>query len=178
MKPSMLVVRAFDGSQSIVVGEVDLPIKVGPYTFFTTFFVMDIFLTYGFLMGRPWIHSAGAVTSTLHQKLKFIINGKMIMIDGEEDVLVSQLSSFRYIEVGGEIHETPFQAFEIATVLMAPLHDKGSKKSELSMSSLKDTKAMIEAGHPEGWGRVLEMPINIDKSGLGYQPRQITQGTN
>lgn len=60
----------------------------------------------------------------------------MIKIDGEKDVLVSQLSSFRYIEVGGEIHETPFQAFEIVNVIMASFHNGGSKKSELPMSSL------------------------------------------
>lgn len=99
------MVRDFDGSRRTMVGEVDLPIKVGPYSFFTNFFVMDIFPTYSCLLDRPWIHLAG---------LKFIINGKMITIDREEDVLVSQLSSFMYIEVGGDIHETPFQAFEIA----------------------------------------------------------------
>lgn len=43
MKPNMLIVRAFDECRRTVVGEVDLPIKVRPYTFFTTFFVMDIF---------------------------------------------------------------------------------------------------------------------------------------
>ncbi|XP_050895276.1 uncharacterized protein LOC127101883 [Lathyrus oleraceus] len=150
MKLSTLVVRAFDSSRRTVMGEVDLPIKVGPYTFFTTFFVMDIFLAYSCLLGHPWIHSAGEITSTLHQKLKFIVNGKMITIDGEEDVLVIQLSSFRYIEVGGEIHETLFQAFEITNVLMAPLHDKGSKKFELPMSSLKAVKIVIEDGHPKG----------------------------
>lgn len=83
MKPSTLVVRSFDGSRRTLGGEVDLPIKVRPYTLFTTFFVMDIFLAYSCLLGRPWIHSAGTVTSTLHQKLKFIVNGKMITIDGE-----------------------------------------------------------------------------------------------
>lgn len=31
MKPSKLVVRAFDGSRRTVVGEVDLPIKIAPY---------------------------------------------------------------------------------------------------------------------------------------------------
>lgn len=175
MKSSTLVVRALDEFRRIVVGEVDLPIKVGPYTFFTTFFVMDILPAYNCLLGRPWIHSAGEVTSTLHQKLKFIINGKMITIDGKEDVLVSKLSSFRYIEVGGEIHETPFQAFEIANMLMAQLHNGGSKKYELTMSSLRDIKTVIEVGHPRGWGRVLDLPVNKDKSGMGYRPRQMVQ---
>lgn len=83
MKPSTLVVRAFGGSRRLVIGEVDLPIKIGPYTLFITFYVMDIYPTYSCLLGRPSIHSVGAVTSTLHQKLKFIVNGKMIVIDGE-----------------------------------------------------------------------------------------------
>lgn len=126
------------------MGEVDLPIKVGPFTFFTTFFVMDIYLAYNCLLGHPWIHSTRAVTSTLHQKLKFIVNGKLITIDGEEDILVSQLSLFGYIEVGGEIHETPLQAFEIANVTFAPFCNEESKKFEFPMSSLKYAKTVVE----------------------------------
>ncbi|XP_050908890.1 uncharacterized protein LOC127122628 [Lathyrus oleraceus] len=175
MKPSALIVRAFDGSRRSVVGEVDLPIKIGPYTFFATFYVMDIHPAYSCLLGRPWIHAAGAVTSTLHQKLKFIISDKLVTIDGEEYILVSQLSSFRYVEVDGEIHETPFQAFEIANVLMNPLNGRASGKPELPMSSLKDAQTIIKAGHPEGWGRILELPVNKNRSGLGYHPEQATQ---
>lgn len=36
------------------------------------------------------------------------------------------------------------------------------------MSSLKDAKAMFEAGHPVGWGRALDLPLKFDKLGLGY----------
>lgn len=75
-------------------------------------------------------------------------------------MLANHLSSFRYTEVGGEIHKTPFQAFEIANVIMDSLHNGGSKKSELPMSFLKDAKTVIEAGHPEGWGRVLDLAVN------------------
>ena len=66
LRPSDLMVKAFDGSRREVFGEVELPIKVGPRTFNATFFVMDIQLAYCCLLGRPWIHKAGAVTSTLH----------------------------------------------------------------------------------------------------------------
>ncbi|XP_050896696.1 uncharacterized protein LOC127103487 [Lathyrus oleraceus] len=170
MKPSALIMRAFDGSRRSIIGEVDLPIKIGPYTFFATFYVMDIHPVYSCLLGRPWIHAAGTVTSTLHQKLKFIISDKLVTIDGEEDILVSQLSSFRYVEVDGDIYETPFQAFEIANVLMNPLKGRASGKSELSMSSLKDAQTIIKADHPEGWGRILELPVNKNMSGLGYHP--------
>lgn len=84
-----LIVRAFDGSRWSVIGEVDHPIKIGPYTFFETFYVMDIHPAYNCLLVRLWIHVAGADTSILHPKLKFIVNGKLITIDGEEDIMVS-----------------------------------------------------------------------------------------
>ncbi|XP_058765542.1 uncharacterized protein LOC131639041 [Vicia villosa] len=71
IRPSELTVRAFDGSKRSVFGEVDLPIMIGLQLFTITFFVMDIHPSYSCLLGRPWIHAVGAVTSTLHQKLKF-----------------------------------------------------------------------------------------------------------
>ena len=42
LKPSNIVVRAFDGSKRMVHGEVDIPVKVGSHTFASTFYVMDI----------------------------------------------------------------------------------------------------------------------------------------
>ena len=90
----------------------ELPIKVGPCTFNVTFFVMDIRPAYCCLLGRPWIPKAGAVTSTLHQKLKYPTEGKVITVCGEEEYIVSHLTSFLYVKVEGEIHETLFQAFE------------------------------------------------------------------
>jgi hypothetical protein len=66
MRHSGVVVKAFDGSRKTVIGEVDLPIKIGPSDFQITFQVMDIHPSYSCLLSRPWIHEAGAVTSTLH----------------------------------------------------------------------------------------------------------------
>jgi len=66
MKPSATIVRAFDGSRREVMGEITLPVQIGPVTFEITFQVMDITPAYTCLLGRPWIHCAGAVPSTLH----------------------------------------------------------------------------------------------------------------
>lgn len=168
LRPSDLVVKAFDGSRRSVFGEVDLPIKIGPQVFNATFFVMDIQPAYCCLLGRPWIHGAGAVTSTLHQKLKYPIGGKIVTVCGEEEYVVSHLSTFRYVEIEGEVHETQCQAFEAVQVVNIPYPEE--KKSLVSMSSWKDAKAVVEAGHPVGWGRVLDLPPKFDKLGLGYAP--------
>ena len=89
MRPSGIIVKEFDGSRKSVIGEVDLPIHIGPHLFQITFQVMDIVPTYSSLLGQPWIHEAGAVTSTLHQKLKFVREGKVVIINGEEALLIS-----------------------------------------------------------------------------------------
>ncbi|KAI5407324.1 hypothetical protein KIW84_053543 [Lathyrus oleraceus] len=85
MRYSGVIVKAFDGSHKTVIGEVDLPL----------------------LVGKPWIHEAGAVTSTLHKKLKFVKNGKLVIVDGEKALLVSHMSSFSYVEAEDEVG-TPF----------------------------------------------------------------------
>ena len=58
MKPSSLIVKAFDGSRRMAVGEIDLLVLIGPQLFNINFQVMDIFLAYSCLLGRPWIHGA------------------------------------------------------------------------------------------------------------------------
>ena len=42
LRPSDLVVKAFDRSKRTVFGKVDFPIKIGPRIFYVTFFIMDI----------------------------------------------------------------------------------------------------------------------------------------
>ena len=76
---------------------------------------MDTNLAYSCLLGRPWIHSVGVVPSTLHQKLKFVVEGHLIIVLEEEDILVSFPSSTPYVEVAEESLEMTFQALEVVS---------------------------------------------------------------
>ena len=84
LKPKDIIVRAFDGSKRMVHGEANLPIRVGSEVFESTFYVIHILPAYSYLLGCSWIHGAGIVTSTLHQKLKYPMKGKFVTICGEE----------------------------------------------------------------------------------------------
>ncbi|XP_039686891.1 uncharacterized protein [Medicago truncatula] len=161
LRRSGVMVKAFDGSRKDVLGEVVLPITVGPQVFQVNFQVMDIQASYSCLLGRPWIHEAGAVTSTLHQKLKFVKNGKLVTVNGEEALLVSHLSSFSFIGAD-DVEGTPFQGFTI--------EDKNTKKNEASISSLKDAQKVIQAGGSTSWGKLIELPENKHREGLGFFP--------
>ena len=66
MKHTHTVVRAFDGTRREVTREFEIGMYIGLCTFNFEFQVMDISLSYNCLLGRPWIHIAGAVPSTLH----------------------------------------------------------------------------------------------------------------
>ena len=66
LRKSRMVVRTFDGTKREILENIKLPIQVGPCTFDSEFIVMDINPSYNYLLGRPWIHMAGAVPSTLY----------------------------------------------------------------------------------------------------------------
>lgn len=54
------------------------------------------------------------------------------------------------MEVGGEYHETLCQVFDfVAEKEISPSEEK---KQEVSMVSFKEAKAIVESGHPTGWG--------------------------
>lgn len=92
---------------------------MGPHQFIITFYVMDIYPDSSFLLGRPWIHGVGTVTSTLHQKLKFLFGDKLVIVCGEEDYIITELSYFRYVETKDGITEVSFQGLDFEKVIFA-----------------------------------------------------------
>ena len=50
------------------------------------FIVVDAFSPYTTIMGRPWLHSLGAISSTLHQKVKYPSGGQMLEIVGNQSM--------------------------------------------------------------------------------------------
>ncbi|XP_070029801.1 uncharacterized protein [Nicotiana sylvestris] len=57
-----ICVRGFDGNS---VGDILLELTIGPIEFTMEFQVLDVAVSYNLLLGRPWIHAAKAVPSTL-----------------------------------------------------------------------------------------------------------------
>ncbi|KAI5389625.1 hypothetical protein KIW84_075061 [Lathyrus oleraceus] len=130
MRQSGVVVKAFDGSRKTVIGEVGLPVKIGP----------------------------SAVTSTLHQKLKFVKNKKLVVVGGERALLVSHLSSFSCIDAEDEVG-TPFQALSIAEPI---------EKRAPSFASYKDAKLAIERGATTGLGKMIKLEDNKSRAGISF----------
>ena len=61
-------------------GQIRLPVQVGADVVEVDFIVIDAFSPYTAIMGRPWLHSLGAVSSTFHQKVKYPSRGQVLEI--------------------------------------------------------------------------------------------------
>ena len=48
------------------------------------FIVVDVFSPYTTILGRPWLHTLGAISSTLHQKVKYPSGGQVLKILGNQ----------------------------------------------------------------------------------------------
>ncbi|KAA0061241.1 uncharacterized protein E6C27_scaffold455G00760 [Cucumis melo var. makuwa] len=178
LRPSTMVVRAFDGARREVIGDIDIPLKIGPSTFNVSFQVMDINSSYSCLLGRPWIHSAGAVPSSLHQRLKFSVECGQAIVYGEEDMFVTKTSVLPYVEATEEALECSYRSFEIANATIFPTEGL-SMDRYVSKTSLMIAKTMIKSGFQmhkglgkdnQGDSEVISLPKAKENFGLGYKP--------
>ncbi|XP_071924787.1 uncharacterized protein [Coffea arabica] len=173
LRPSGTIVRCFDGAQREPIEEVDLVDEMGPAQFQIACQIMNFPSIYNILLGRPWIHKSGAVPSSLHQLLKFIVNDKLIIIFAEEDCFVIADSSS---EEDGSRNAivTPHSTADIVSVSWITKEERALSKASVMMA-----KEMIRGGYEfdKGLGRDLQgilKPVEIvekkNSFGLGFRP--------
>ena len=75
---------SFEGKMVIPKGQIKLPVQTSPDVVEVDFIVVDAFFPYTAIMGRPWLHTLGVVSSTLHQKVKYPSGGQVLEILGSQ----------------------------------------------------------------------------------------------
>ena len=75
---------SFEGKVIIPKGQIRLPVQTGSETVEVDFIVVDAYSPYTAIVARPWLHSLGAVSSTLHQKIKYPSEGQIEEILGDQ----------------------------------------------------------------------------------------------
>ena len=66
---------SFKGKTVIPKGQIRLPIQTDSEIVEVDFIVVDSYSPYTAMVARPWLHALGAVSSTLHQKVKYPSEG-------------------------------------------------------------------------------------------------------
>ena len=75
---------SFEGKIIIPKGQVRLPVQAGSEIVEVDFIVVDAYSPYTAIVARPWLHTLVAVSSTLHQKIKYPSGGKVEEILGDQ----------------------------------------------------------------------------------------------
>ncbi|XP_061359320.1 uncharacterized protein LOC133303422 [Gastrolobium bilobum] len=172
LTPQEMIVRAFDGTKRGILGEIVLPLEIGPSNFQVLFQTMDIEPAYTMLLGRPWIHAAGAVPSTLHQKVKYIENETIVTIHGEEEIMVSKPVSVPYVENTDSVEGNGLHSFEVV--------ESSCKKDASLGQSVNEiiARIMAKSGYKVGKGLGSQLqgsrspvmiPEKSNRFGLGYE---------
>ncbi|XP_017639731.1 uncharacterized protein LOC108481067 [Gossypium arboreum] len=126
---------------------------------------------------RPWIHSAGAVPSSLHQKLKLVTDGWLVTINAEEDIIAAVTSKALYIETNEESNECSFRSLEFVN---ATFISEGSEllvlkiaratRMALQMMAGKGTSLKRGLGkYLQGRTQIPELKKKRDRFGLGFK---------
>src|SRR3989440_196861 len=154
LEPSDALIRAYDNTKRSVEGTFQAKVKVGPIESMVTVTVLDIPATFAMLLGRPWFHPLGGVPSTLHRKIKFPFEDKVVTVCAQEEWDVALV---------GEAEESfPLTGFQIAVLELG-------NKGEQMMEKLGYTRGKGLGKYEQG----MTVPLSIDQMegkrfGLGY----------
>ncbi|XP_070002956.1 uncharacterized protein [Nicotiana sylvestris] len=180
IRPSNVRIRAFDGSARDTMGEINLTMTIGPVDFEIVFQVVDMVISYNFLLGRPWIHTARAVPSTLNQMLKFEHDEQEIIVHGEDKSSIYKDPLIPCIEAKEGSESIVYQDFEVVVVDHVE-EEKPVLHPRLSATSVMVATVMMRQGYEPGKGlgaslQGISEPIsplgNRGTFGLGFRPTQ------
>ena len=82
LTPYSSPLMSFDGKIVMLKGQIRLLVQTGLEIVEVDFIVVDTYSPYTAIVARPWLHTLGAVASTLHQKVKFPSEGRVLEIQG------------------------------------------------------------------------------------------------
>ncbi|XP_077222123.1 uncharacterized protein LOC143855965 [Tasmannia lanceolata] len=147
--PSEQGILAYEGTRHVVIGTIATEILIGGEIFEVEFQVLDIKASFLLLLGRPWLHKDGVIPSSLHQKLKFIRNNRVITVKGDPDFEVGQISQEGASEKKGDVSLTRFSV-EVTTISF----EKAKNEEILFLTSTNPrvVKMMRKQGYLPGAG--------------------------
>ena len=66
LMPYSSLLVSFEGKVIIPKGQIRLPVQTGSVTVEVDFIIVDAYSPYTTIVARPWLHTLGEVSSTLH----------------------------------------------------------------------------------------------------------------
>ncbi|XP_077240183.1 uncharacterized protein LOC143881072 [Tasmannia lanceolata] len=176
--PSEQGILAYDGTRRDVIGTLATEIQIGGEDFDIEFQVLDIKASFLLLLGRPWLHKVGVIPSTLHQKLKFVHNGRVVTVKGDPDLEIGQISQELVVGKEADVSLTGF-SLEVSVISMKEA--MGEEVFFLTSTNSNVVRMIRKQGYIPGAGLgkyhqgPTEWPVIRTFNGLfglGYEPTE------
>ncbi|XP_065629265.1 uncharacterized protein LOC136067402 [Quercus suber] len=87
LTPYSSLLVSFKGKVVILKGQIRLLVQTGLEIVEVDFIVIDAYSPYTATVARPWLHTLEAVSSTLHQKVKYSSEGQVNEILGDQSMV-------------------------------------------------------------------------------------------
>ena len=84
LTPYSSPLMSFEGKVIILKVQIILLVQTGSETVEVDFIMVDAYSPYTAIVARPWLHTLGTVSSTLHQKIKYPSEGQIEEIFGDQ----------------------------------------------------------------------------------------------
>ena len=161
------------------MGTLSRHVMIGLVKYSILFQVLRIQSSFNFLLGCPWIHEAGAIPFSLHQKLKFIHERRIIKIQSDRDVVTSSKPVLHISHSEDDLHLTEFTFDEVQVVsleddnrdLVPMCFDHHNNILVLSMMRGMSYMHGLGLGHRQQGPREFTFTVDHDTPyGLGYTP--------
>ena len=178
IQKNSICVRGFDGGSRDSFGDIVLELTIGPVEFTMEFQVLDITVSYNLLLGRPWIHAAKAVPSTLHQAVKFEWDHQEVVVYGEESL---NAHSSTIVPVEGPKNDQGPWVYQVTDTVSIEKIPEGKylPNPKISSASVMVAYEMLKNGFIPGKGlglssqgiiQPVSLPENWGTFGLGFIP--------
>ncbi|XP_070006739.1 uncharacterized protein [Nicotiana sylvestris] len=149
-------IRGFDGGVTDTVGNIMLELTIGSVEFTMEFQVLDVAVSYNLLLGRPWIHAAKAVSSSLHQMVKFEWDRQDVMLHGEDTACTVGGAIVPFVETDGDKGSWVYQIYD--TVLVNKIPDgKSIPLPRVASATVMIVSEMLSNGFVPGKGLGAEL---------------------
>ncbi|XP_070050855.1 uncharacterized protein [Nicotiana tomentosiformis] len=150
---------------------------VGLADFEIVFQVVDMETSYNFLLGRPWMHMARVVPSTLHQMLKFEHDKKENIFHREDEPSIYKDSLISCIEAKKGCESIVYQVFEVVVVDHVEegkpiLHPRLSATSESKVNAITEAKGLHTLTIDELVGNLKTYEIKKKKDNERREPKR------
>ncbi|CAL2258020.1 unnamed protein product [Prunus armeniaca] len=138
----------FNGATSITVGTIDLDVHSPPVVCLQTFMVIDKVSPYNGILGRPWISKIEAITSALHQKIRYPIPGGGIRQINSDQAMARGCKA-QGLKKSKQLQFT--QVMQAANEAGSALNRQANPKRKELRNQDRDEGIRPEGSFEEGW---------------------------